>query len=80
MVRLFRASDTLAPALAGCWVERAIYEDAARMIRSVLDQEKLIGLERDPKGVSLMTLRKSKVKEFDGVVMIEGMYSSSSLR
>ncbi|PVH27709.1 UvrD-helicase domain-containing protein [Pararhodobacter oceanensis] len=79
MVRLFRASDTLATALAGRWMERATYEGAARMIRSVLDQEKLIGLERDPKGVSLMTLHKSKGKEFDGVVMIEGMYSSPFL-
>lgn len=79
MVRLFRASDTLATALAGRWMERATYKGAARMIRSVLDQEKLIGLERDPKGVSLMTLHKSKGKEFDGVVMIEGMYSSPFL-
>jgi DNA helicase-2/ATP-dependent DNA helicase PcrA len=52
-------------------MERANYEGAARMIRSVLDQEKLIGLERDPKGVSLMTIHKSKGKEFDGVVMVE---------
>lgn len=79
MVRLFRASDTLATALAGRWMERATYEGAARIIRSVLDQEKLIGLERDPKGVSLMTLHKSKGKEFDGVVMIEGMYSGPFL-
>jgi DNA helicase-2/ATP-dependent DNA helicase PcrA len=79
MVRLFRASDTLATALSGRWMERANYEGAARMIRSVLDQEKLIGLESDPKGVSLMTMHKSKGKEFDGVVMIEGMYSSPFL-
>ena len=76
MVRLFRASDTLATALAGRWMERATYEGAARMIRSVLDQERLIGFERDPKGVSLMTLHKSKGKEFDGVVMVEGIHSS----
>lgn len=79
MVRLFRASDTLATALAGRWIERATYEGAARMIRSVLDQEKLIGFERDPNGVSLMTMHKSKGKEFDGVVMVEGVYSSPFL-
>lgn len=79
MVRLFRASDTLATALSERWMERATYEGAARMIRSVLDQEKLIGLESDPKGVSLMTMHKSKGKEFDGVVLIEGMYSSPFL-
>jgi len=76
MIRLFRASDTLATALAGRWMERGTYEGSARLIRSVLDQEKLIGLERDPKGVSLMTIHKSKGKEFDGVVLVEGLYSS----
>ena len=79
MVRLFRASDTLATALAGRWMERATYEGGARMIRSVLDQERLIGFERDPKGVSLMTMHKSKGKEFDGVVIVEGLYSSALL-
>ena len=79
MVRLFRASDTLATALAGRWMERATYEGGARMIRSVLDQERLIGFERDPKGVSLMTMHKSKGKEFDGVVIVEGLYSGALL-
>jgi hypothetical protein len=32
MVRLFRASDKLATALAARWMERANYEGAARMI------------------------------------------------
>jgi len=76
MVRLFRASDTLATALAGRWMERGTYEGAARMVRSVLDREKLIGLDRDLRGVSLMTMHKSKGKEFDGVVLVEGFYSS----
>ncbi|MCO6187486.1 UvrD-helicase domain-containing protein [Rhizobium sp. L1K21] len=76
MVRLFRATDTLAGTLSGRWIERGNYEGAARIVRNVLDQEKLIGLERDPKGVSLMTLHKSKGKEFNGVVLVEGRYSS----
>lgn len=76
MVRLFRASDALATALAARWMDRVTYEGAARIIRTVLEQERLIGFERDPKGVSLMTMHKSKGKEFDGVVMVEGVYSS----
>ncbi|WP_417814423.1 UvrD-helicase domain-containing protein [Thalassospira alkalitolerans] len=76
MVRLFRASDTLATELAARWIDRGNYAGASRMIRNVLDQEKLIGLEQDPKGVSLMTIHKSKGKEFDSVVLVEGLYSS----
>ncbi|WP_068319125.1 UvrD-helicase domain-containing protein [Polycladidibacter hongkongensis] len=79
MVRLFRASDTLATTLAERWSERATYEGAARLIRSVLDQERLIGHELDPKGVSLMTIHKSKGKEFGGIVLVEGLYSSPFL-
>jgi DNA helicase-2/ATP-dependent DNA helicase PcrA len=79
MVRLFRASDALATALATRWMDRATYEGAARIIRKVLEQEKLGGLERDPKGVSIMTMHKSKGKEFDGVVLVEGIYSSPFL-
>ncbi len=60
-------------------MDRATYEGAARMIRRVLEQEKMGGLERDPKGVSIMTMHKSKGKEFDGVVIVEGIYSSPFL-
>lgn len=61
-------------------MERATYEGAARIIRSVLDQEKLIGLSviRRVSG-SLMTMHKSKGREFDGVVMVESIPSNHFL-
>jgi DNA helicase-2/ATP-dependent DNA helicase PcrA len=55
ILKLFRASDTLATALAGRWMERATYEGAPRMIRSVLDPEKLIDLEHEPCRATYLT-------------------------
>lgn len=80
MVRLFRAADTLATSLGRLWADRATYVGAAQSARRVLDQERLVGAEREPRGCMLMTLHKSKGKEFDGVVIVEGFRSGTFLR
>jgi ATP-dependent DNA helicase UvrD/PcrA len=80
MVRLFRATDALATSLRGLWAERGTYAGAAQSVRRVLDQERLIGAEREPRGCTLMTLHKSKGKEFDGVVIVEGFRGGVLLR
>ena len=80
IVRLFRATDALATSLGVLWAERGTYAGAAQGVRRVLDQERLIGAEREPRGCTLMTLHKSKGKEFDGVVIIEGFRGGPLLR
>jgi DNA helicase-2/ATP-dependent DNA helicase PcrA len=80
MVRLFRATDALATALGGLWAESGTYGRAAQGVRRVLDQERLIGAEREPRSCTLMTLHKSKGKEFDGVVIVEGFRGGALLR
>jgi DNA helicase-2/ATP-dependent DNA helicase PcrA len=40
----------------------------------------LIGSEREARGCMLMTLHKSKGKEFDGVVIVEGFSGGALLR
>ncbi len=80
MVRLFRATDAMATALGVLWVEHGTYAGGAHSVRRVLDQERLIGAEREPRGCTLMTLHKSKGKEFDGVVIIEGFRGAALLR
>jgi DNA helicase-2/ATP-dependent DNA helicase PcrA len=80
MVRLFRASDTLAAALIGLWTERGSYVGAASVTRRVLDQQRLMGGELEPRGCSLMTLHKSKGKEFDSVVIVEGFRGGALFR
>lgn len=80
MVRLFRATDALATALGSLWAERGAYAGAAQGVRRVLDHERLIGAEREPHGCTLMTMHKSKGKEFDGVVIVEGFRGGPLLR
>jgi DNA helicase-2/ATP-dependent DNA helicase PcrA len=77
MMRLFRATDELGSALADKWLDQGNYKGVVTLVKRILDRERLLSAERDPKGCVLMTLHKSKGKEFDGVVLVEGAYAST---
>lgn len=72
LVRLFRATDSLASGLRGKWLASGNYTGVSDLVKGILEQEKLIAIERDPRGCILMNIHKSKGKEFDGVVLVEG--------
>jgi DNA helicase-2/ATP-dependent DNA helicase PcrA len=76
MIRLFRATDVLAAGLAELWLSQGHYGGAASFVRRTLDRERLLASEREARGCVLMTMHKSKGKEFDGVVIVEGKYRS----
>ena len=76
MVRLFRVTDVLGSGLANVWMGMGSYNDASNIVKRILDRERLLAAERDSIGCVLMTIHKSKGKEFDGVVLIEGNYMS----
>lgn len=75
LVRLFRATDALGTGLAKLWLTNGRYVGASGMVRQILERERLIAADQDPVGCILMTIHKSKGKEFDGVVLVEGAYS-----
>lgn len=75
MMRLFRMTDTLGTELARKWLTQSNYEGAALLVQRILDQDLLVGSDQDPDGCIVMNIHKSKGKEFDGVVLIEGQYS-----
>lgn len=75
MVRLFRATDTLGAGLAELWLETGHYQGAASLVTDTLEYERLIAADQEPIGCVLMSMHKSKGKEFDGVVIVEGPYS-----
>ncbi len=77
LVRLFHATDALAAALSDRWLTTGSYAGASNQVRRILEQEKLISAERDPRGCILMNMHKAKGKEFDGVVLVEGSFKST---
>ena len=76
LVRLFRATDALGQGLSERWLTTGGYAGAASLVKRTLDRERLLSADRDPEGCVLMTMHKSKGKEFDGVVMIEGPFEA----
>ncbi|MFG1265015.1 UvrD-helicase domain-containing protein [Xanthobacter aminoxidans] len=76
LVRLFRATDALASGLGERWLATGSYAGVSELVKRILEQERLIAVERDPQGCVLMNMHKSKGKEFDGVVLVEGAFKS----
>jgi DNA helicase II / ATP-dependent DNA helicase PcrA len=76
LVRLFRATDALGQGLAESWVATGGYAGATVLVKKVLDQERLISAELEPQGLLVMNIHKSKGKEFDGVILVEGAFKS----
>lgn len=79
LVRLFRASGEIGPQLADQWSETGTYGRARDVVRRAIDRARLVSVRSDPRGVVLMTMHKSKGKEFDGVVLVEGTHSGMFL-
>ena len=78
-LRLFKATDALAWALLDAWDGRRTYIDAAATVQRVLANETLEASQQDIAPVSLMSMHKSKGKEFDGVIIAEGQYGARLL-
>ena len=80
MVRLLKAGDPIAMALSELWARTATYTGAVERVAAILDQQRLIGADRPPRGCILMTIHKSKGKEFDAVVIVEGYRGGALLK
>jgi len=79
LLRLFKATDALAWALIDAWDGQAAYVDAAGIVQRVLANETLDPSQQEAAMVSLMSMHKSKGKEFDGVIIAEGAYGARLL-
>lgn len=75
-IRLFGATDEIGGRLAEQWDRTGDYGRATDLVRRTLDQGRLATEQREPQGFVLMNMHKSKGKEFDGVVMVEGAHRS----
>lgn len=80
MARLSKAGDPIAMALSELWARTATYTGAVERVTAILDQQRLVGADRPPRGCILMTIHKSKGKEFDAVVIVEGYRGGALLK
>ena len=74
LLRLLHATDALAWGLAGIWDGESSYPDAADTVRRILAEEMISGRPAESHPVTLMNMHKSKGKEFDAVIIVEGLH------
>lgn len=74
LIRLLHATDALAWGLTDIWDGQVSYPGAADTVRRVLADELVYGRPTEPSPVTVMNMHKSKGKEFDAVILVEGRY------
>ena len=79
LLRLLHATDALAWGLNDIWDGQASYPGAADTVRRILADELIAGRPAEPHPVTLMNMHKSKGKEFDAVIIVEGLHHARLL-
>jgi DNA helicase II / ATP-dependent DNA helicase PcrA len=73
-LRLLHRGSALRTSLGELWRVQGHYAGAAEAVRNALVQEHFSMAQKEWRGIHLMTIHKSKGKEFDEVVLYEGRY------
>lgn len=73
-LRLLHRGSVLRTNLGGLWRAQGNYHGAEEVVRSALMQEHFAATQRDWRGIHLMTIHKSKGKEFDEVIIYDGQF------
>lgn len=66
----FNRGRRITDALAETWLRRGCYADARAIIAAAISEDQIIGSDGALDGVNVMTMHKSKGKEFDGVILL----------
>jgi len=75
-LRLLHKGSVLQSGLSELWRGSGNYKGAISLVRNALLQEHFSRTSIVPKGVQIMTIHKAKGKEFDEVIIYEGIYNS----
>ncbi|MEV3935632.1 ATP-dependent helicase [Glycomyces sp. NPDC049804] len=79
-IRLSRTTDEVGTCLASTWDRSGSYKGAMNLVRRTFDAGRILSDHQSPRGCVLMTIHKSKGKEFDGVILVEGRYRDTFFR
>jgi DNA helicase-2/ATP-dependent DNA helicase PcrA len=66
----FNRGRRISDSLAEVWQRRKRYENACALIEAAITEDQIIGGDGDITGINVMTMHKSKGKEFDGVIIL----------
>lgn len=73
-LRLLHRGAALRTSLGELWRLQGSYAGAVGAVSDALLQEHFAAARKDPRGIHLMTIHKSKGKEFDEVIIYDGAY------
>lgn len=79
-LRLLHKGATLRSRLSEIWRQHGGYKGASAAVRDALLQEHFSASVKDWRGIHVMTIHKSKGKEFSEVVVFEGVYAHRIVR
>lgn len=66
----FNRGRRISDALAEVWQRKGCYENASSLIEAAITEDQIVGGDSDLVGINVMTMHKSKGKEFDGVILL----------
>ncbi len=67
----FNRGKKISEGLAETWKKHICYLNCREIIENALTEEQLLSDDNETKGIHVMTLHKSKGKEFDGVIIFD---------
>jgi DNA helicase-2/ATP-dependent DNA helicase PcrA len=75
----FNRGRRISDALAEAWQRQGRYVGARTLIEAAIAEDQIVGSSGDMTGINVMTMHKSKGKEFDGVIILHLGNSMSPL-
>jgi DNA helicase-2/ATP-dependent DNA helicase PcrA len=75
-LRLLKKGSILQSGLSEIWRDSLNYQGAVRLVKNALLQEHFSSTTHMQRGVNVMTMHKSKGKEFSEVIIYEGLYNN----
>lgn len=74
-MRLLRRGAQIESKLAEAWRTRGSYNNARALLAAAVVEDQFAATTRPQQGVTVMTIHKAKGKEFDEVIVFEGLFS-----
>ena len=79
-LRFLRKGAQLRTKLSALWQNQSSYIGATEAVQNAFVQEHFVAKSQELRGVHVMTIHKSKGKEFDEVLVYEGIYADRIVR